>query len=220
MRRFLPTFLVITLVLAIYPFLGKDDKQAVVVGLPWQIESLPDGSTRVFGLIPGRTTLGQAVAHLGDDMELAVMAAEGESGALEMYYAHYRAGLLSARLVLGADVGSEILKRMQRDAASREVLESGTRKYLLSEDDRDLALGAVIQTITFIPAINLDHEMVVSRFGEPAETLQLDDQTRHYLYPEKGLDAILGDEGKDVLQYVAPRDFGRLREPLGSRSGR
>lgn len=220
MRRFLPTFLVITLVLAIYPFLGKDDKQAVVVGLPWQIESLPDGSTRVFGLIPGRTTLGQAVAHLGDDMELAVMAAEGESGALEMYYAHYRAGLLSARLVLGADVGGEILKRMQRDAASREVLESGTRKYLLSEDDRDLALGAVIQTITFIPAINLDHEMVVSRFGEPAETLQLDDQTRHYLYPEKGLDAILGDEGKDVLQYVAPRDFGRLREPLGSRSGR
>ena len=220
MRRFLPTFLVITLVLAIYPFLGKDDKQAVLVGLPWQIESLPDGSTRVFGLIPGRTTLGQAVAHLGDDMELAVMAAEGESGALEMYYAHYRAGLLSARLVLGADVGGEILKRMQRDAASREVLESGTRKYLLSEDDRDLALGAVIQTITFIPAINLDHEMVVSRFGEPAETLQLDDQTRHYLYPEKGLDAILGDEGKDVLQYVAPRDFGRLREPLGSRSGR
>ncbi len=219
MRRFLPTFLVITLVLAIYPFLGKDDK-TVVVGLPWQIDSLPDGSTRVFGLVPGRTTLGQAVAHLGDDMELAVMAAEGESGALEMYYAHYRAGLLSAKLVLGVDMDGKVLRRMQRNAASREVLESGTRKYQVSENDRDAALGAVIQTITFIPAINLDHDMVVSRFGEPAEILELADQNRHYLYPEKGLDVILGDEGKDVLQYVAPRDFERLREPLGPRPGR
>ena len=95
MRRFLPTFLLITLVLAIYPFIGKDENTGGVTGLPWQIQVLPDGSTEVFGVIPGQTTLGEAAAHLGADMELAVMVAKGEQGSLEMYYGQYRAGLLS-----------------------------------------------------------------------------------------------------------------------------
>ena len=215
MRRFLPTFLVIVLVLAIYPFLGKDEIPARVVGLPWQIEILPDGSSRVFGLTPGRTTLGQAAAHLGDDMELAVMGAEGEAGSLEMYYGHYRAGLLSAKLVLGAAMDTETLTGMRKNAADVEVLKSGARKYVLSREDREKAFSAVVQSITFIPATQLDHEVVINRFGEPAEVITMHNQIRHYLYPEKGLDVIVGEEGKDVLQYVAPAEFRRLREPLG-----
>jgi hypothetical protein len=39
----------------------------------------------------------------------------------------------------------------------------------------------------------------------------------HFLYPAKGLDLILDRKGKEVLQYVAPRDFARLREPLTAR---
>ena len=97
MRRFLPTFLLITLVLAIYPFIGKDDESGVVTGLPWQIDVLPDGSSRVFGVILGRTSLGEAVAHLGADMELAVMAAAGEAGSLEMYYGRFDVGQAGAR---------------------------------------------------------------------------------------------------------------------------
>ena len=219
MRRFLPTFLIIILVLAIYPFLGRDEKPVGVVGLPWQIDILPDGSTKVFGLSPGRTTLGQAVARLGDDMELAIMAAKGETGSLEMYYGHYRAGLLSAKLVLGVDLDAETLQRMRENAASRKVLKSGTRKYILGQDNREQAFDAVIQTISFIPATKLNHEMVINRFGEPAEVITVGDQNRHYLYPAKGLDVILGEEGKDVLQYVAPEEFNRLRDPLGPQSG-
>ena len=219
MRRFIPTFLIITLVLAIYPFLGKDEPPVGVVGLPWQIVVSPDGSTRVFGLTPGETTLGQAVARLGEDMELAVMAAEGETGSLERYYGHYRAGVLSAKLVLGVDVDSPTLEAMRANAASREVLKSGTRKYVLSEQDREKAFSAVIQTIAFIPSTSLEHDMVLNRFGEPDEIITTDDQVRHYLYPEKGLDVILSEESRDVLQYVAPRDFNRLREPLGPQPG-
>ncbi len=214
MRRFLPTFLIIILVLAIYPFLGKDEDPVGVVGLPWQIKILPDGSTKVFGLNPGRSTLGQAAARLGDDLELAELAAEGEAGSLEMYYGHYRAGLLSAKLVLGADLDAATVKSMRDRAVRRDVLQSGVRKYVLGEDDRETAFNAVVQNVTFIPATSLDHDMIVNRFGEPAEIISLDGQT-HYLYPAKGLDVIVGEGGKDVLQYVAPAEFGRLREPLG-----
>ena len=215
MRRFLPTFLIIILVLAIYPFLGKDQDSVGVVGLPWQIEILPDGSTRVFGVNPGSSTLGQAAARLGDDMELAVIAAPGEAGGLEMYYGHYRAGLLSARLVLAADMDADTLKQMRENAASTEVLQSGARKHVLSEEDYQAAYQAAISSIAFIPSTNLDHDMIINRFGEPDEIITSGEQTRHYLYAAKGLDVIVNNDARDVLQYVAPNEFSRLREPLG-----
>ena len=219
MRRFLPTFLVITLVLAIYPFIGKDRQQTALTGLPWQIEVLPDGSTRVFGVVPGQTTLGEAAEHLGADMELAVMVARGEAGSLEMYYGQYRAGLMSAKLVLAADMDAETIESMRQNAADKEILKSGVRKYVLSEQDYARAFKAVINSIAFIPAVNLDHDIITKRFGEAGEVIPSGDGVSHYLYPEKGLDVILSEEGKEVLQYVAPGEFSRLREPLGQQSG-
>jgi hypothetical protein len=213
MRRFLPTFLLITLVLAIYPFIGKDKGAGGVTGLPWQIEILPDGSSKVFGVILGQTTLGEAKAHLGPDMELAVMVAQGEQGSLEMYYGQYRAGLLSAKLILAADVDADTIALMRENAAERKVLETGARKYLLNRNDHAKAFSATVETIACVPAVNLDHEIIHKRFGETDEVIQKGGVT-HYLYPDKGLDVILNEEGKEVLQYVAPADFSRLREPL------
>lgn len=214
MRRFLPTFLVIILVLAIYPFLGKNEKSVGVAGLPWQITLLPNGSTKVFGVVPGETTLGEAFARLGEDMELAVMAAQGETGSLEMYYGHHRAGLLSAKLVLGADMDDETLNLMRENAVRKEVLKTGAHKYVLREEDYAKAFSAVIRTVAYLPVTDLDHDTIINRFGEPAEVLETDNQATHYLYPEKGLDVLLNEEGKEVLQYVAPSEFKRLREPL------
>lgn len=219
MRRFLPTFLLITLVLAIYPFIGKDEKSGGVTGLPWQIEVLPDGSTRVFGVTLGQTTLADAVAHLGKDMELAVMVAKGEAGSLEMYYGQYRAGLLSARLVLAAELDADRIDAMRENAVEKKVLETGARKYVLSEDDHAQAFGAVIYSIACIPAVNLDHDIIVKRFGEADEIIRKSNGVTHYLYAAKGLDVVLNEDAKEVLQYVAPSEFNRLRDPLDRQSG-
>jgi len=218
MRRFLPTFLLITLVLAIYPFIGKDKDSGGITGLPWQIELLADGSTEVFGVIPGQTTLGEAVAHLGNDMELAIMVARGEAGNLEMYYGRYRAGLMSAKLVLAADMDIDLINSMRENAAKTDVLETGARKYVLSEEDYAQALSAVIQSIACVPAVNLDHDIIIKRFGEPDEIISKNNGVTHYLYPDMGLDVILNEDGKEVLQYVAPSAFKRLRSPLGLQS--
>jgi hypothetical protein len=218
MRRFIPTFLLITLVLAIYPFIGMDRDASGIAGLPWQIEILADGSSKVFGVIPGRTTLGEAAAQLGDDMELAVMAEKGETGSLEMYYGRYHAGLLSAKLILAAKLDADAIDSMRANAVKTEVLETGSRKYVLSSEDYSRAYGAVIQSIACIPGVNLDHDIIIKRFGEAAEVIQKDGVT-HYLYPEKGLDVVLSDDGREILQYVAPGEFKRLREPLNLQTG-
>lgn len=214
MRRFLPTFLLITLVLAVYPFIGKDKDSGGVTGLPWQIEISADGSSKVFGVILGQTTLGEAAARLGTDMELAIMVAKGELGSLEMYYGQYRAGLLSAKLVLAADMDADVITSMRENAAKTEVLETGARKYILNTTDHARALNAVVQSIACIPAVNLDHDVIINRFGEPGERIQKNNGVTHYLYPGKGLDVILNDDAREVLQYVAPNAFQRLRRPL------
>jgi hypothetical protein len=181
-----------------------------VTGFPWQIERLPDGTTRVFGIVPGQTTLGAAMAQLGDDNELAIIAAPGETGSLEVYYSHYTAGLIEGKLILVADIEPDTLASMQMRARR----EGGTHRLLLDEGDLPTARRAAVRAITFMPTFDLDEETTRARFGIPAEVLPVSAQEQHLLYPELGLDLVLNADGKDVLQYLSPDDFDTHRAQL------
>lgn len=210
----LQIFLTIIIVafLALKP--GAERSAKKIQGLPWQIETLPDGATRVFGITPGRSTLGDARDQLGDDMELAIIAAAGQNNGLEMFYRRYTAGMFSGKLVISADIDKQTLERLLSRAARPEHLRSGARKYRLNAEDLPVAYQAAVKSITFIPTVDFDEATVVKRFGTPAEKISGDNQVTHFLYPDKGLDLIINPAGKDILQYVAPRDFSALRTPL------
>lgn len=188
-------------------------------GLPWQIEILPGGGSKVFGLTLGAGTLGDALDRLGDDAQIAIVAAPGEAGALEAYWEAASAGFVTGKMILTLDVPPETLERMRLRAAKTEYMESATRKYTPQPDDRQAALGRPIAAIAFIPAVHLDEKMVIQRFGPPAERIRSAEHTEHFLYPAKGLDVRLDAKGKEVLQYVAPRNFARLRGPLPATEG-
>jgi hypothetical protein len=187
-----------------------------LTGLPWQIEILPDGHSRVFGLVPGVSTLQEAATVLGNDYELAVVENETSVG-LEMYFSDYRAGLMTAKLVLAARTDAADLQQWQQRAAKVDYMASGkAKKYLLAAADRDAALQAVLRAIAFVPAVNLDDDILRKRFGEPAEQVAAEPGVSYYLYPEVGLAITLSADSKEVLQYVAPTDFSSLRAPLHS----
>jgi len=215
-KIFFALFALLAVLLAVYPFLDQSKESEALTGLPWQIEMLADGSTRVFGLNVGVSHLAQAIEKLGSDMELAIVAAtdEDEVGKLEMYYGHYRAGLLSGKLVLQTDIDEQDIKRWRDNALRFEYMATGlAKKYTLSPDDLAEVLDEVIVGLTFIPAVNLDEEVILARFGEPAERVQLSGVI-HFLYPEKGLDLALHEDSKEVLQYVRPDAFQQLIAPL------
>ena len=115
-----------------------------------------------------------------------------------------------------ADIEAGTLQRLLSAAARPEHLRSGARKFRLNPDDLPVAYQAAVKSITFIPTIDFDEQTVLKRFGDPAERIRGDDQMTHLLYPDKGLDLIINPAGKDILQYVAPRDFSALRAPLGA----
>jgi hypothetical protein len=184
-------------------------------GLPWAIERLPNGGTRVFGLsLPG-STLNDAQAAWGDELQLALMASRGQPAELEAYVENYRSGPVTGRLILSAEAPHKTLTRWRDHAAKEEPVSADTRRIALRANDRTEALRAPIVGIGFIPTAQLDAATLRQRFGEPAQRIGDGAPVEHWLYPERGLAIALDAQGRELLQYVTPADFERrLRAPL------
>jgi hypothetical protein len=194
---------------------GSPEHEAQPVsGLPWQIEILAGGDSRVFGLTLSQSTLDDAREHFGPDMEVAVIAQREETGALEAYYSRVTTGVLSGKMILVGELDKGAVERMREHAVKNRMTESNARKFTLSQEDLALAYNVPVASITFIPTANLDEETALARFGQPGERIRASEQVEHLLYPEKGLALTLDSKGKELLQYVAPRHFARLRDPL------
>ncbi len=205
---------VLFLVLTLVPRSSTDTPAGSVQGLPWQVDLLPNGSSTVFGLTIGSSTLADARARFGDDRELGVVAAPGEPGAVEAFYRDVTMGAITGKLILTADIPNQVIESMRQRARKVEYMQGSTKKATLADEDAVLANRTPIRAITFIPTVNLDEEMVLQRFGRPTERIRSSESVEHFLYPDRGLDVVLDSKGKELLQYVAPQQFGQLREPL------
>lgn len=192
-------------------------------GLPWQVQRLADGLTRVFGLAPGHDTLAQVRTHLAAlpqgmapvDLQVAVVARLDEAGALEALVEPFNAGFVSGRLVLVFDVPAERLLAWRAAATGSVAMLGGARRFSLRAADLDQAAQATLVGLSFVPALRLRDDDVHQRFGAPAETLALPPGGQALLYPHLGLAIHLLPGQRSVLQYVAPREFAeRLRAPL------
>lgn len=183
------------------------------IGLPWEIRVV-DGHSEVFGLRPGESRLGEVRERLGDDLEVAIIARGGEAGAVEAYYSQIELGFVAARLILTLDLAPAEVETLKARAAKVEIMGSGARKFSLSAVDRTALDARIVKALGVIPAVNLDEATLVQRFGPAEEWLAVSPTRVHLLYASKGVDLIVDTEGKEFFQYVAPRDFALLRDPL------
>jgi hypothetical protein len=219
MKTFLTvTGLILGLIAVLFaiPLLVPHDKDGSAEpshGLPWQVDALYGGKSRVFNLILGESTLEDAKAKLGSDLQLALIAAPEETGTVEAYFDRLNTGFVTGKMIITADLTPETIAQIKARSPKREYMESSTRKYALTPEDAQLVMQSKIRALSFIPSINLDAGMVEQRFGSPAERLKVG-TVEHMLYPEKGLDVVLDPEGKEILQYVAPGTFAQLKDPL------
>ncbi|WP_022654329.1 hypothetical protein [Aquaspirillum serpens] len=183
--------------------------------LPWQITVDAQGHSTVFGLTPSRSTLADVRQQLGEDMEIAIVAAPGEVGEVEAYYSQVSLGFVMGRVIFTLDATPATITAMRDRALKAEHMESSTKKISLHPEDLAKANSLPIRAIGLIPSANLDEATVLQRFGAPKERITVGETLTHFLYPNLGLDVVLDTKGKEVLQYVAPKDFEtRIRAPL------
>jgi len=212
---YLIAFIALALLVPFFiPFGGKPDGVDPNRNLPWQIDLDGQGGSAVFGIRPGVSTLADVRRKLGADIEVAIIAGPDEIGALEGYYAQVPLGFVLAKLIVTLDVSTETVAAMRERALKAKHMESMTRRITLNPEDLALAENLPVRALSVIPTVNLDEATVIQRFGQPGERLAVSDKRVHLLYPEKGLDVVVDGDGKELLQYVAPRSFSLLREPL------
>jgi hypothetical protein len=181
--------------------------------MPWDLQRTSDGHSRVLGMVIGVTTLDGARKVLGSEGKVALYQ-DQKGYSAEGFFSEFTSGGLSGRIIVSLDVPDDKLQQMAGRATKREPTKAGAYKLRPHWQDYQALGDSVIKSITYIPYVDLDDEVIRSRFGEPAQTVQVDEERTHYLYPDKGLDLILDKNGKEVVQYVDPAKFGELSEPL------
>ena len=209
------TVLGISVLAVIVGILLPGQPREKAVNLPWQVESKPDGSTRVFGLVLGRSTLQDAQQIFQEKAELSMFATDDGKRVVEGYFNQLTLSGLRARMVLAMDYSEEELEAIFDRGARIATMGSGKRKVSLSSEDKMAAMHIPIASITYLPKTNLDATLIEKRFGKPAETIkESKTDVEHWLYPDLGLDIALSDEQQDVWQYTRPNHFETLVAPL------
>lgn len=180
---------------------------------PWQITHTAN-TTSIFGIALGQTQVAEAIKLLGSRYKTALFEARAGALALEVYYADFTRAGLSGRLVLTVQVDAKTLDQLRQQAIGHKILESGVKQYQLNNTGEQQLLGLTVKAMTYLPYADLSKEIAKARFGEPTQKIASHAQAEHWLYPDKGLDMILTEEGRDILQYVPPGQFKALVEPL------
>ncbi|MDQ1363953.1 MAG: hypothetical protein QG652_1815 [Pseudomonadota bacterium] len=191
------------------------DSSRMEADLPWQIETLPDGSIRVFRIQPGATRLGEFEHHSRAQGELTLFVPVSGEPVIEAYFDSVTMAGIKAKMVLLLNVDRQTIDAMYNRGARISTLGSGARKVTLHSDDTAALRNFIISGITYIPAIDLDAELLQKRFGTPVQKIKdSNNNAVHWLYPDKGLDIALNENDREVLQYVHPKDFNRITAPL------
>ena len=209
------TVLGISILAVIIGILMPGQPREKAVNLPWQVETMADGSTRVFGLVLGKSTLHDAQQIFQEEAELSMFASDDGKRVVEGFFNQLTLSGLRARMVVAMDYSAQELEAIFNRGARISTMGSGKRKVTLSGEDKIAAMHVPIASITYLPKTNLDGTLVEKRFGKPGDIVkESKTDVEHWLYPDLGLDIALSDEQRDVLQYTLPSKFENLVAPL------
>ncbi len=191
------------------------DPQVNHAGFPWQVELLEDGSTRVFTLTLGKSHLIEAEKLFKSIAEITLFSVDGGDASVEAFFREVKSAGLNAKMVVSIDLSQQQMTEMLNRGTRISTLGSGTRKVTLSGEDVERVRNSPISSITYLPSVQLDAELIEKRFGVPAEKLaDSKSDAIHWLYPAKGVDIALSESSKEVIQYVLPERFDTLMQPL------
>lgn len=204
---------IVSIVLLVSSFF-MPDKPGDQNELPWQIEHPAPDTVRVFGLTLGSSTTRDAEQRFREEAKPAMFLSPSDKLVVEAFFEQVTLAGLKAKMVVAIAVPDEELKGMYERGLRTSGTGSG-KKITLAPDDVARIRELPISSLTYMPVVRIEEDMFAKRFGLPAQRIrEKKSGAIHWLYPQNGLDITLGGKEKPVLQYVPPRDFDRLIQPL------
>lgn len=204
-------------VLSVLIFVGSfftPGKSSEKNDLPWHIEHPTPDTTRIFGLTLGSNTASEAEQRFHEEAQPSLFKSPDGQLVAEMFFEQVTLAELKSRIVINIAVPAAELQAMY-ERGLRISTTGGSKKITPAPDDAARLRALPISSLTYMPSIRLGEEIFSKRFGQPGQRIkEKGSGAVHWLYPQDGLDITLGGEEKPVLQYVPPKDFDKLLQPL------
>lgn len=205
--------LLFTLLLFGAAFLLPEESSDAVNAHPWEINISPAGNSQVLGITLKESTLAEAEQLWTEAPKVTLFLSE-EERKVEAFFAQTSLGGIRASIVAEISLSEDQIEQLIADGTRISTQGDGSRKITLDGDGLDQVRKSTIISMTYLPKTNLSTEIIERRFGKPAEIIQSDPVTAHWIYPNDGLDIAISSEGREVLQYVPPSEIDRLIAPL------
>ena len=217
MKKIVVILVVILMAFFLLQSKKTNNHSRIAENYPWQIKILANGQTRIFGVVLGENKLKDVDVILNSTPKVALFESKDKL-VLEAFYKDIPLGVLSGSFIFTLDVPSDQLKKIKNKSIKQEPAGNNSKRYELDKYMLEASKSYVINDLIYIPTVQLDEDMIIKRFGKPTYKIKLKTKEIgwHYLYPEKGLDLIYKQDDKEVLQYVIPKRFNLLLEPLQS----
>ncbi len=183
---------------------------------PWQTHLSDHGNPILFNLEIGKDSLNTAIAGLRDIPSLSLFRDRDNTLRVEAYFEQPRLGAWRGKIFLVLALSEEHKQALYARGARRTALSDHKEKVSLTKADTEQLGNTFIESLTYIPAMRLDESLLEKRFGKPSQIIHETDQIQHWLYPQRGLDITVNQQGNTLMQLVSPAVFDQLTAPLGN----
>lgn len=210
-----PSKLIIPLLASALLLAGCGGEPPMQENLPWQIETHADQTSTVFGIHLGEDTALDMKRVLDKRATFSFFKHADGKRSIEGYYgSQMNLGGLTSTLISVLAADEQQLDTIEKLSTNPKPQPSGALKFELKDEAFDIIKDYRVFGLNVIPYINFDEDVITQRFGVPAQKVVISDQVSHWLYPDKGLAILVNADGREMMQYVAPKNFGVLRAKI------
>ncbi len=211
MRNLTKVLFIFLIGLTIYTLWPIESERSSVTIHVWDAHINAQGRLNVLDVVLGETTLKQAEAILLTQSERALFLELNEGKPQnESIEAFFPTSPDRVQMIIELTAPDELLQRIKARALKTIVFPSGSAKMTIAPEDMFDVESLTTKSITYIPNTALDIALVTKHYGQAEQQIHDNDNSLHLLYPALGLDVVLPQKGKPLLQFVPPEQFERL----------
>ncbi len=186
----------------------------VITHLPWQVVIAEDGSTGIFGMVLGQSSLNDFIDKYSAHATTGLFYDPDGSIKIETYINKIRLGLFDASIILLPKVSQEQLSIHQEAGFKAKPGPSGAMKMQLPVENVKEILSYPLQGIIYVPTAKYQKDEIRARFGEPDSIEEIDKDMSVWSYSKKNIVLVHDLKEKELIYYLEQDRFEQSRNEI------
>jgi len=176
--------------------IGDKDVEQSADAMPWNIQVLDNGATRIMGITLSKTNIQDAHQIFSHFSETRLFTRDDKSELLAHFDEFNMAGLL-AEIDLVYDISETHLEKVRRQATNTRHNEYQLVRESMLMD----LLTTPVKQLIYKPFIDYDSDIITQRFGPATDHETVSETVEKLSYPAIGLVIYLNSDGTDKFVY-------------------